>query len=65
MFNRYQKTNADCTQGSVVYNGWHSYIHMVRWDDFIRNINFWIEKAEEILNNKDNYDIKVNLPDDI
>lgn len=30
MFIQYHKTNADCKQGDVVYNGWPSYIHMVR-----------------------------------
>ena len=65
MFNQYQKTKADCKQGDAVYNGWPSYIHMVRWEDFIDNINFWVSKAEEIQNNKEDYDIKVNMPDGI
>lgn len=65
MFNQYKKTNADCNQGDTVYNGWPSYIHMVRWVDFIGNINYWVSKAEEIQNNKEDYDIKVNMPDDI
>ena len=65
MFNQYQKTNADCNQGDAVYNGWPSYIHMVRWTDFISNINYWVSKAEEIQNNKAEYNIKVNMPDDI
>lgn len=65
MFNQYQKTKADCKQGDAVYNGWPSYIHMVRWEDFIDNINYWVSKAEDIQNNKGNYDIKVNMPDGI
>lgn len=65
MFNQYQKAKADCTQGDAVYNGWPSYIHLVRWGDFIDNINYWVSKAEELQNNKENYDIKVNMPDDI
>jgi len=65
MFNQYQKTHADCRQGDAVYNGWPSYIHMVRWDNFINNIDYWVSKAEEIQNNRDDYDIKVNMPNGI
>lgn len=65
MFNQYQKTNADCKKGDNVYHGWPSYIHMVRWDRFIGSVNYWIEKAEMIQSHKADYDIKVNMPDDI
>ena len=65
MFNQYQKDRLDCSQGDVVYNGWPSYIHLVRWEDFIGSINYWVSKAEEIQNHKEDYDIKVNMPDDI
>ena len=65
MFNQYQKTPTDCNQGDPVYHGWPSYIHMVRWKDFIANINYWVSQAERIQNDKDAYNIKVNMPDDI
>ena len=65
MFNQYQKTPTDCSQGDSVYHGWPSYIHMVRWKDFIDNINYWVSQAECIQNNKEDYDIKVNMPDGI
>ena len=65
MFNQYQKTHMNCNQGDSVYHGWPSYIHMVRWKDFIDNINFWVSQAERIQNNKEDYDIKVNMPDDV
>ena len=65
MFNQYVKTDKDCQKGDDVYLGWPSYIHMVRWETFIGNINSWISKAEAIQNNKEDYDIKVNMPDDI
>ncbi len=65
MFNQYAKTDKDCQKGKGVYLGWPSYIHMVRWENFINKINYWVEKAEELQNNKENYDIKVNMPDDI
>lgn len=65
MFNQCNKTHAECTIGDSVYRGWPSYIHMVRWGDFIGNIQFWISHAESIQNNKTEYDIKVNMPEGI
>ena len=65
MFKQYVKTDKDSQKGDDVYLGWPSYIHMVRWETFIGNINSWISKAEAIQNNKEDYDIKVNMPDDI
>ena len=63
MFNQYHKNQLDCDKREAVYNGWPSYIHLVRWKDFIGNVNYWIGKAEEIQNNRSDYDIKVNMPD--
>lgn len=65
MFNQYKKTRMDCNQGDSVYHGWPSYIHMVRWKDFIERINYWVTQAECIQNNQEDYDIKVNMPDGI
>ena len=65
MFNQYQKTNANCEKNTPVYLDWPSYIHLVRWGDFIEDVNKWIAVAEDIQNHKDDYDIKVNMPDDI
>ena len=65
MFNQYQKIKADCSLGDSVYNGWPSYIHMVKWSDFIENINYWVTQAENIQNNRSAYDVKVNMPHSI
>ncbi len=59
MFNKFSKDRKDCQVGDTVYYGYPSYIHMVRWDDFINNINYWIELVEKIRDNKDEYDIKI------
>lgn len=61
MFNRYNKTSSNCSKGSRVYSGYPSYIHLVRWDTFIDNINFWIELAEKIRDDQDAYDIRINV----
>lgn len=34
---------------------------MIKWDNFIGNINFWINEAEKIRDNNDAYDIHINL----
>lgn len=65
MFNQQQKSPMDCNQGGSVYHGWPSYIHMVRWKSFIDNVNYWVAQAERIQNNKETYNIKVNMPDGI
>lgn len=65
MFNQRQKIPMDCNQRDAVYHGWPSYIHMIRWKDFINDINYWVFQAEQIQNNKEAYDIKVNMPDGI
>ena len=65
MFNKKAPTTRNCNRGTTVYTGWFSYIHMVRWEDFISNINYWVGVAESIQDNKDDYNIKVNMPDNI
>lgn len=65
MFNQYQKIKADCIVGDAVYRGWPSYIPLVRWSDFISNINLWVSNAEWLQNHKEEYNIKVNMPDGI
>ena len=61
MFNKKSPVRSDCPNGEAVYNGYFSYIHMVRWDDFIGNINLYITIAESICAKADEYDIHVNV----
>jgi len=35
----------------------HSYIHPIKWDDFIENIDFYIQLATQINENIDDYNI--------
>jgi hypothetical protein len=39
------------------YTGYSSYIFSVKWDDFINNINHYIEQAVEIWRHRDDYNI--------
>lgn len=61
MFNRKRsKLNAThCYNCNNLHHAWndHSYIHPVRWDDFIGNINDYIEHAHALKNNVDDFEI--------
>lgn len=61
MFNKKEKQKKECEQGDNVYTGYPSYIHMVRWEDFIQNINLWINIVEQIQNDIDSYDIHIDV----
>jgi hypothetical protein len=65
MFNRKQPKLARCTNelcGRVFHTGDdHSYIHPVKWDDFISNINRYVSLATQINENIDDYDIRKTI----
>lgn len=59
MFNRKQPKTIICpTCGLLHIGNDHSYIHPVRWDDFIFNINTYINIATEINENIDDYNLE-------
>ena len=59
MFNIKEPTYSNCSAHSpkTVYIGHSSYIYSVKWCDFIEDKDSYLEKAEEIRDNKDDYDI--------
>ncbi|AYD40815.1 hypothetical protein D4Z93_09870 [Clostridium fermenticellae] len=57
MFNIKQPDTKDCENNSTIYYGDSSYIPSVKWDDFIDNMDEYIDKAYEIQDNIDNYNI--------
>ncbi len=57
MFNVKEKDTNDCTDGSKVYYGDCSYITSVNWDDFIKDADLYINKAYELQNNIEDYEI--------
>ena len=61
MFNKYEQIEVSCEKGDKVYRGFSSYIHMIKWDSFINNLNFWIETAISIRDNRDAYELHVNV----
>ena len=60
MFNQKSPNTSECSDGSVLYHGDSSYIQSVKWEDFKNNPNYYLNKAIEIRNNKDQYTIKKN-----
>lgn len=55
MFNQKEKTPMDCKYDDTVYRGLCSYIPMVKWCDFIQNMEPYFWQAEFTRNNIDDY----------
>jgi len=60
MFNIKEPTIRECN-GSKISEGEASYIKTVKWDDFLGSTEFYIEKAIEIRDNENLYDIRINI----
>jgi len=60
MFNRKEKVTRECND-MIINLGDSSYIETVRWRDFIESSNKYIEKAIEIRDKADEYDLKIQL----
>jgi len=61
MFNEINPNTNNCTDGSTVYYGDSSYIISIKWDDFIVDVNKYINEAYNIQKNIDNYNIYKDL----
>lgn len=60
MFNRYDLEERPCTAGEKVYSAIDSYLMILRWSDFVSNIdtmNLYIELAYNRVQKKGEYDI--------
>jgi len=60
-FNIKKKQFRQCNGKDIYTNDEPSFFKTVKWDEFMRNHNYYIEKAIEIKNNKDAYDVHINL----
>lgn len=56
-FNLKDATKKDCDTGSTIWYGDFSYIAAVKWCDFKKDYNKYIDAAYDRQNNIDNYDI--------
>ncbi len=62
MFNlKNREANCRVCNGVKIYNGYHSYIHSVKWENFAGNLNTYINVALEIRKNIDKYEIVKNI----
>jgi hypothetical protein len=60
MFNIKQPDTRTCN-GTVIHEGYFSYIHTAKWDDFIGNIDYYVDVALEICRNSYKYNIRKNV----
>jgi hypothetical protein len=56
MFNHKNPKTRECN-GHTIYSGYSSYIHSVKWEKFINDIDTYVETALEIWRNRNNYEI--------
>lgn len=57
MFNIKKPDKSRCNNNSEIYHGDSSYICSVKWEDFIKKPNEYIEKAYRLQNSIEQYDI--------
>lgn len=57
MFNQKNPETNICTNGSIIYKGEFSYIKTVKWEDFKSMPNYYLNKAIELRDKKDEYKI--------
>jgi len=60
MFNEKNPVLSNCNNhawGSKPYLGESSYIHSVKWSDFVGNVNYYLNKAYSINENISNYNV--------
>lgn len=61
MFNRKRVSASRCSNGVVLHNGESSYIKIVKWVDFAKNPQSYIDAATQIMENIDDYNISVEV----
>jgi hypothetical protein len=65
MFNRKMPNTTNCSahlQSGIIHTGSdHSYIHPVRWDNFVADVNGYINLALQIKENINDYEISKSL----
>lgn len=61
MFNQKQPSTRQCVTGVLVYYGDSSYINSVKWEDFRRAPNSYLDKAIELRDKLEEYDIVKNV----
>lgn len=57
MFNKKESDTYVCSNGSIIHRGEFSYIKAIKWEEFKSNPNYYLNKAIELRDNKENYNI--------
>lgn len=60
MFNIKNPTESECN-GLIIHHGDFSFIKTMKWEDFKIIPNYYLDKSIEIRDNKELYEIKINL----
>lgn len=61
MFNIKQSNTYRCDNGDTIWSGKCSYISLVKRDDFIKDINKYIERAEEKKEHWETIDLHISV----
>lgn len=57
MFNQKNPDKEQCNNKNYIYHGECNYMLCVKWNDFVDNVDKYIDKAYSIQDNQDEYDI--------
>lgn len=57
MFNKKVPDTYVCSNGSIIHRGEFSYIKAIKWEEFKSNPNYYLNKAIELRDNKEDYNI--------
>lgn len=61
MFNQKRPDTTSCDSHETIYHGESNYMLCVKWDDFISNMEYYINRAYKIQDAQDNYDIQKEI----
>jgi len=57
MFNKKESDTYVCSNGSIIHRGEFSYIKAIKWEEFKSNPKFYLDKAIELRDKKEDYNI--------
>lgn len=57
MFNQKNPDKEQCDNNNYIYHGECNYMLCVKWNDFVVNVDKYIDRAYSIQDNQDEYDI--------
>lgn len=61
MFNRKNGKKEVCVNNDTVWYGECSYIPMITWEDFLKDVNGQIERVEALKDHSSEYDLHINV----